>query len=1011
MTGPVRALRLTVILVTLSLVASAATQAPPSLDISEFTLDNGLRVFVVERTASPTFAAIYQFGVGAALDPKGKSGIAHLLEHMMFKGSTNIGGLDAAKEAELMARLGELWDELHLELDKRDNPFAEADEKRIGELETEIEKVAAEHKGLIVKNEYNEVLSRAGGVGTNAWTNNDTTTYVTQLPANRLELFFKLESDRLLNPVFREFFSERDVVQAERRQGLDSSPQGKMWEALIGQVFTGHPYGSPVIGWPADLQRLTRGDAEAYFKRYYSPSNCVMALVGDVDVAEVKRLAEKYFASWEQQALPRLHVTAEETQEGERRRVVQFDARPQLMIGWATVREGHADTYPLDVLSSVLGGLWSSRMDKNIVQAKRLAASVYTNHRAQRFGGLFVAAGTVNEGHDVHELEAAIKAEVEAIIEHGISDLELERAKITTEVGRVRSLKSNFGQAIRIVNAVGMAGDPGYMDQYARRIASVTSEQVQEVATRYLDGARASVIELESTEGVGGREHAGTQFEHNRGAEPGKRGQAHSVGFGESMEMIRASAPVSLTVPEIGGDVDRIVLDSGITVFIKEDQSAPSIDMAFSWTGGSNTTALDGLAAFDIADQLLSEGGTSELDPIRLQEVKDELGLRFSIRLGATQSAATFWSLSRNFDQTFALALAMLKTPRLDPTRLETIKGQYIEMMRRRYDNPWWGAWMVHQHVFNHDHARLGYQSTRNQIEAITGEEVRQLWRTYLGRDNLFVTVVGDFDKDEMIKAIEAGLGSWQEAVRPEREYITREPVIRPGVYNVEKELPSVAINVAQHLALDRTAPQADHAALEILNNILGGSGFRSRLMERLRSDEGLTYGIYSYIGHQGREGQPGQMYISYQTGKDTVVQSINSVLEEYRKIVLEEVAKAEVEEQIEAWRNRFIFRYTNDFYSVSRLMHNELDDRSYKFDQEELAAVQKVTVADVQRVAKAFLEAKNLTIGIFGALAEEDRKALDEQLGLTVLAKNEVFSGGYDVEAKAEEEDPAATQ
>jgi predicted Zn-dependent peptidase len=198
----------------------------PALDVKELRLDNGLRIFVLERAASPTFAALYQFKVGGAFDPKGRSGIAHLLEHMMFKGSRSVGVLDAEKEAGLMRRLSELWHELQVELDREANPFEEADQERISQLKAEIEEVAAEQKKLVVKNEYDEIMTRAGGVSMNASTSHDATTYYLQLPANRLEFWFQTESDRLLNPVFREFYSERDVVGEERRLRYENQPRG-----------------------------------------------------------------------------------------------------------------------------------------------------------------------------------------------------------------------------------------------------------------------------------------------------------------------------------------------------------------------------------------------------------------------------------------------------------------------------------------------------------------------------------------------------------------------------------------------------------------------------------------------------------------------------------------------------------------------------------------------------------------------------------------------------------------
>jgi len=453
-----------------------------SLGIQEVKLGNGLRVLVLERPSTPTFAALYQFGVGSLTDPKGRSGVAHVLEHMMFKGTGQIGVTDAEKEAGLIERLDSLWSRLYDELDRQGDPFREANAEKIAELTAEIEEISAKQKTLVVKNEYDELMTRAGAVGLNASTGSDSTRYIVQLPSNRLEFWFQMESARLKDPVFREFYSERDVVIEERRLRTENTARGRAYEALLSLLFSAHPYGVPVIGWPLDLQRLTRQDAMDYFTTYYSPSNCVIALVGDVKTAEVRRLAEKYFGNWERQRLPRLPVTGEPEQQGERRAVVEFDAEPELRMAWRTVPEGHPDQYALDVLSMILGGLYSSRFDESIVQKDRIASNAGASHPTLKYAGYFAAYGTLAEEHTTTELEAAIEREIGKIQKEGVSPAELERAKTAVEVSRVRSLKSNLGQAYRIANAVFISGGVDYIEEYERRIDAVTAEQVKQAA-------------------------------------------------------------------------------------------------------------------------------------------------------------------------------------------------------------------------------------------------------------------------------------------------------------------------------------------------------------------------------------------------------------------------------------------------------------------------------------------------------------------------------------------------
>jgi len=303
------------LLVALPTVAAEA-KAKPSLDIKTVSLDNGLKIYVLERQASPTFAALYQFDVGGAADPKGRSGIAHLLEHMMFKGTATLGTTDFAKEKPLLDRINAAWMELQAETEREDDPFRPPDAAKVDKLRKEIDALTAEQKKLIVKNEFDQVMTRAGSVGMNASTSWDQTNYYMQLPANRLELWFRMEADRILNPVFREFWSERDVVHEERRLRTENSPQGTASEAMMSLLFPAHPYGTPVVGWPSDVAKLTHDDAMAYFRTYYSPTNCTMVLVGDVKVADVERLAKKYFGPWKRQTIPPRVVTREPDPKG-----------------------------------------------------------------------------------------------------------------------------------------------------------------------------------------------------------------------------------------------------------------------------------------------------------------------------------------------------------------------------------------------------------------------------------------------------------------------------------------------------------------------------------------------------------------------------------------------------------------------------------------------------------------------------------------------------------------------
>ncbi len=999
--------------------ACAGEVAPLHEQVEEIVLDNGLRILVLERDFSPTFAAYYQFGVGGAMDPKDKTGIAHLLEHMMFKGNENIGTLDRAREIEIMDRLQDLWGELYRELDRQEDPFQEADADRIAELRAEIDELAGEHKRIIVKNEYNEILTRAGATRMNASTGNDVTNYFLQLPANQLELWFRTESDRLLRPVFREFYSERDVVHEERRLRTENQAAGLAWEALASLMYKAHPYGRPIVGWPQDIMRYDRRDAEAYFRLYYSPSNCTMVFVGDVDTEQIRRLAETYFGPWERQALPRLHVTAEPEQRGERREVVQFDAEPFFLMGYPTVPAGHPDEHALDLLGRVLGGMASSRLDQALVQEAKVAVSVSTYNGSQRYAGSFEVNCRPKQGHELAELEGMIHDQIDRIIEEGVTTDELERAKVATKVRRVRRLQSNLWLAMTIGRTVGRTGDLAYLEEEDALVMAVTPEDVRRVAAEYLHPERLSVVHVRRPEtfaedgdgprrgrgrssgrggsgGGAGNEGYSGGMTHSRGAPTGPRGTQHSHAFEEALQAIDHAEPIEISIPEVGRDIERTTLPCGMTVYITEDPSLPAVSMSIRFLSGSNSLPVEKLAAFDLAQDLLNEGGTASLTPRELEERIDELGMSFRLWMGSTECGASFWSLSENFSEALALATEMVQQPRLDPERLEVLKGQMVERMRRRYDSPRSGSRTLTRHVLHGDHPRLGFVPSKEEVEAVTAGDIRELVTECLGPRNMYVTVVGDFETPEMLATLEEAFGDWRSNAQADRQWIARPPARKPGVYWLEKDIPQPSITFTQELPLDRTAPAKEHAALEILNEILGGSGFRSRLMERLRSDEGLTYGIYSRLSHEERPGVPGGLSISYQTKSASVLHSIDSVMEEYRKIVNEAVSSAEVHEQIQSWRNRFIFLFESEFYSAARLMGHELDERPYDFDSRQLAEIQSITVEDVSAVARKYLDPQHVTITIFGDLPPEDTATLENRFGLVRLEKENVFTGGY---------------
>ena len=479
------------------------------LDVTRHVLKNGMRLLLVPRTEAPVVATYMRFGVGGVDDPKGQTGIAHLLEHMMFKGTTDFGTTNYAAELPLMKRLDELWATLDAERAKAHSNFDQVDPEKVAALEAEIERTISEQKQYVVKNELSQAYQRLGGVGLNASTGNDSTQYYVQLPSNQLEVWAKLESDRIRKPVFREFYSERDVVHEERRLRTESQPRGQFQETFGETAYSAHPYRQPVVGWSSDIDSTVRSEVLAYFKTFYAPNNCVVALVGDIDVKAATELVEKYFGDIPAAAPPRRNITIEPPQKGQRQISMMLDSAPSLTLGWHIPAKGHAESYALTVAGQILsgsggggfrgrgrrggGGGGSGRFARELVRGQQVALNARASGRPSLYPSLFTVSATPAEGVSLEELKTAVLAEVARLAEEPPTDEELARVRNAIEASAIRSLTSNTGIARSIAEAEATAGDWHYIETERERLRAVTAADVARVVRSYLIDSNLTV--------------------------------------------------------------------------------------------------------------------------------------------------------------------------------------------------------------------------------------------------------------------------------------------------------------------------------------------------------------------------------------------------------------------------------------------------------------------------------------------------------------------------------------
>ena len=499
----------------LAALASGTAEPKASVPVAEFTLANGMKFLVVTRPAQATVMGGWVAHVGSANERPGITGVAHFFEHMMFKGSRIVGTKDAARDQEIMAEQEKLQELIRTEYARQrerfrkgeiDDPFAPANRTlELEKLEGDFQKLVEEQRALTVKDEFDKIYTEAGASGMNATTNSDSTIYFITVPANKIELWFWMESERLLQPVFREFYSERDVVQEERRLRVESTPTGRFDEQLNAMFWTAHPYKWDAIGWMSDLKTLSMADAQAFFSTYYAPGNLTAALVGNITVDEAKTLAEKYFGRIPPSGKPVPDiVTLEEVQLAEKRMNAECDCQPQVSVQFHTVPFEHKDQYALDVVQSLLNGQ-TGRLRKSLVLDQQIASSASAGQQSLRWNGSFYLAAETKGEATPAVLEAALWEELGKLQKDAVPPEELAKVKNQIVAESYRNLENPFFLLLQLLFYDGW-GNWKYLNEWSEKTLAVTAEDVQRVAKRYFTAENRTVASYNRKPGTAAEE-------------------------------------------------------------------------------------------------------------------------------------------------------------------------------------------------------------------------------------------------------------------------------------------------------------------------------------------------------------------------------------------------------------------------------------------------------------------------------------------------------------------------
>ena len=482
-------------LATALLAAGAPAAERPQIKVDEVTLSNGMRFLLYEQHDSPTVAAGWTAHVGSVNERPGITGISHFFEHMMFKGTKTIGTKDYAKDVELIDQQEKVREAMRAEMavmrerlrrgEIGDLQSPESWTEKYKELDRQFDDLVQQQRAIIVKDQLDQIYTTNGGEFLNAFTSEDQTAYFLRIPKNRLELWAWLESDRLMNAVFREFYSERDVVFEERRLSTESTPLGKYDEEFNATFWDASPYKWPVVGWASDIPMYTLQQAKDYFATYYAPNNITGVLAGDFKVEEVKPLLERYFGRIPRgKTDPPPVVTLEPAQLGEKRYNASAETSPTVRIWWKAVPLVHKDYPALDLLSDVLSGR-TGRLFKGLVLGRQIANDAGAGVEPRKYAGIFEVECTVKDGKEPAAVEAAVYEEIAKLQSEDVPAEELQKVKNAYKANAYRRLSSPFAVFMQLVRYDATADWP-LINRAPELAEAVTAADLRRVAQEYL---------------------------------------------------------------------------------------------------------------------------------------------------------------------------------------------------------------------------------------------------------------------------------------------------------------------------------------------------------------------------------------------------------------------------------------------------------------------------------------------------------------------------------------------
>jgi zinc protease len=907
----------------------------PAVPFEKYTLPNGLQVILHEDHATPIVAVNVWYDVGSKNERPGRTGFAHLFEHMMFQGS--------------------------------------------------------KHQA-----EYFAPLQEAGGK-LNGSTSQDRTNYWETVPANYLELALWMESDRMgfLLPAMTQekLDKQRDVVRNERRQSYENRPYGLAFETILAAAYPPeHPYSWPTIGSMADLAKASREDVSDFFRRYYHPGNASLCIAGDFNPAEAKRLVAKYFGPIP--AGPKVEkLAAQPVKLTDEKRIAMTDrvGLPRLYMVWPTVANFAAAEPELEVLADVLATGKTSRLEKVLVREKQIAQDVAVSQHSQALAGAMMIVATARPGHTLAELEAAILAEVGRLQAEPPSADEVRRAISRFESHFIRSLEpvGGFGGRADRLNYYNVnRGDPAYLTKDVERYLEVTPAGVQRVAKQYLGAGR---VVLTVTPG------AETKIAPDPRIPAAEERDKLAKKFTEPPLPPAAEVPEDadrkkLPAPGPAPNValrpfQRAKLSNGMKVLVVEKHDLPTINMSLVWRGGMSSDPADKLGLVQLMTDVWPEG-TQRRTAAQIADELAGVGASISIGAGWDVSTARMFSLKRHLPTALEISADVLRNPAFPEPELARERGTAISRLMQVRQEPMALAQLaVAATLYGPSHPYgQPFCGTEATLRSISRADLVACYQRLVRPEQATLIVVGDTTLAELTPQLEKAFAGWKASGADGAAEKLAEPLAAKPTRIVLVDKPGAAQSVISVCQIGAARNSPDYYALTVMNTIFGGQ-FSSRLNLNLREAKGFTYGARTAFDWRIR--QPGPFLASASVQTAVTAPALVEFLKEFDGMVGARPIEAK---ELEFSRDYLTRGYPADLETPSQIVRQLETLVEYDLPDDYINTyiprIAAVTAADVLGMAKAYLHPDRLAIVIVG-----DRTKIEANLRKLPAGKSlEVF-------------------